>query len=739
MSALPFSDAIRQFHRAVSAEHSTTIASEQMNASTVTALKEEMTAILANSAQIARYHYLTNSPCPGSFVESLYPLQEFQLLLLAEGLRRFEKPNHKDRFSQLIEYLTATPTLFAQLLYLALVRPADGSGWGADDRARFVFGTLPAVYHFFLRQADRQNGLRLVAALLELHAFLHGCDFSCAHRFLNDIIFSFFLAMNPVRFFDIAVQPLMPWIMPRALGKKEFRYSKSGALLTRNAYLLQIVQLCEEAFTTMAGAVQLLPPASLELIRGIASVNSGEFPIIYGFIFDGLFLSYIQKYLVSDRPHIITDIVRVMRCYFPQKYFPSRLHAQVEPLMTDSGRASLTAFLSRLIEGDPIPPSPLTEVVQLTGCRTLMTSRDLCLIWQATQDFAEIADQETVGNLRRLLGNFGPPQIIEDDKYIPIATWNFVSTKTKVHLQDTRQFEEVLEALNLLDFSTVHFSTSEDFIDKLLGFASPFLHVTQRLRISFQPDLLLHHMDILNAFRSNRESVHSHGQILSSYLYHALARTADDRYQLNHIRSLYIAGIALPSLFERSPPDFGYRATDLPPDPRVIIRLRKSISAYLSSLGLSPSGFSAVSAAFYAEFVDRIGAAVLELDCSALEHLSGRFAAFCTANRDFAAGAGEAQLTLISDAALLLQRIGGGGSVCGSLRVIAAVLGRLKRSPDLGVALAIAMSGNIDLVAIGRFLEDILFPYAELICCVLPEDDLVLFPRFIRLVSSFSQ
>jgi hypothetical protein len=223
-----FASQIHSFHREFNKERCMIVPTVAVNTGTLTEIKNDCAELVTGMAQLCRFVYVSASP--PSDIE--LPLQEIRLMALGDGLRLFEKPGHKDRYSHLISLLSTDAGLFAEVVYLALVSRVLSE----DDLARFIFGTLPAVFNFFLCQPDRVCAFEFVRRVLDLHSYLHGFELSRGHALLPDLVFSFFVATNPVGFFEMALRPLLPQLLPRCLMRKDLRYEKCSTGFHRPSY-----------------------------------------------------------------------------------------------------------------------------------------------------------------------------------------------------------------------------------------------------------------------------------------------------------------------------------------------------------------------------------------------------------------------------------------------------------------------------------------------------------------------
>jgi hypothetical protein len=348
-----FASEIHSFHREFNKERCVIVPIMAVNTGTLAEIKNDCAGITYAMAQLCRFVYASASP-PADFE---VPLQDIRLMSLADGLRVFEKPGHKDRYCHLMSFLAGEAGLFAEIAYLTLVSRELSD----DDQARFIFVTLPSTFNFFLCQADRTCAFQFVRRVLDLHCYLHGFELSQAHVFLPELVFSFFVTTKPVRFFEMALRPLLPLLLPRCLMQKDQKYTKCGDGLHRFSLWQILADFISRLLDRMISSLPLLPPAALDLIQHVAKVGPDNPTVRYFFIFDFMFVGYIRRFSGCERPEIIGDVVQVLRCFYPQTDFPSKLYPTVGPIIERD--RSFMLFIDRLLRNRPIPDSELTTAL----------------------------------------------------------------------------------------------------------------------------------------------------------------------------------------------------------------------------------------------------------------------------------------------------------------------------------------------------------------------------------------
>jgi hypothetical protein len=734
-----FSEAIRSFHRDIGQKRGMNATLTGMNTSTLTTIRSDCQSVVICCARLARYHYLTNTQFPVSFEDSLIPLQEFKILGLGEGLRLFEKAGHKDRFCHLADLLMKDPQLFAEIVYLALVS-ADCSlevkpsnSLSGDDRVRFVFGTLPALYNFFLSQVDRVNGLALVQSIVRLHVYLHGCHFSESHRFVTDIVFSFFLATNPGHFFEVAVHRMMPGLLPRALGGRHLGYAKVSSTLAREPYVVELVEFCEGLLGRMREYIGLLPSAAIALIHAVAAIDQEEFPIMRAFVFENLFLAYIQRYIPLARADILRDVADILRCYYPQAYCQSRLYGVVQELLPKVETSSMDSFFNTLL-GQKDEESSLTGAFVYSGRMSMLTGRDFHLFYCIVQYFREYAGRENPVAFNTILAGLGAPQSDNDNRYLPLVAWNSSPGKGKLDLEDTRQLEEVLDALDSIEISGLEFDTPDELIEKLTRYTDPFIDVHQRLRLETQPDLLFDQSTSLTAFNANSGKLHQYGISLESDLYEIRARLEKEREQLARMQMRYIQDTVLPALMEQDP-ELAFRPDDLDGSESKITRLTVTLKARLTEFTLTLDAAASVQRVFHGRYVDQMGECLRKSTAGSARQYARVFSEHVKLNGNFLRRGPRASYDAFKAAALPFHEIDCDANLQTVLTLIVRAMRPLQRMNDRSLALTMAMSTNSSLIALRLFLVHTLVKQDFLMQSLLGQEAVGLIERFCRVIA----
>jgi hypothetical protein len=503
---------------------------------------------------------------------------------------------------------------------------------------------------------------------------------------------------------------------------KDTRHTKQGRGIVRIPYWQHLAQTADRLLRGMVAGAALLPSGSFALIKNLLPFGQ------YLFVFDDLFLDYIRRF-ITDRPEILRDLLSMLRCYYPQRDFPNPLYAMVSQYLTTKPTSPLDQFLTGLLAAD-VSPSQLDDAFQIAGKETAFTAHDLKMIWQIATDFLEYADRNKPAALATLVAQIAPPTSEDDEKYLIVPSWNCPGGKLKCDIQELRHLDDVVDAFDLVRLPALNFATSEELVDQLLRFSGQFLDINQRLSIETYPEIFhTNREEAVRAVQRNMESVRRFGAVLCGGLFWISDRRPKDDRRLESLAELHIERAVLPSLFEMFPADFAFGKADLL-SRTAVLRFFAAFDARLGALGLLPDAQRLVRRAFFLEFVDRVDIA-LQTPAN-LINFSKIFTQFCQDKRDVIARLPRERMNLVMASATNLQQIAAGWKMRHCLQLIIRTMAVLQVYDETITTLVIAMSGNLDLVSVNKFLKAFLLTQRDVAKAILGEGDLKLLGLFTR-------
>jgi hypothetical protein len=329
----------------------------------------------------------------------------------------------------------------------------------------------------------------------------------------------------------------------------------------------------------------------------------------------------------------------------------------------------------------------------------------------------------------------GPPQSVDDEKYLQVVAWNSGGGKPKRELHNTRQLDEVIDALNLLDISTLSFTGPGDLLESIVRYTTPFMDVNQRLRIEGQHDLFVHRDVSIHALAENGRAIRDFDRSLDGTLYHVRARIERDERHIARIRLSFVDRVWFP-LFIDAHPDVALRAEHLTVRPAVLARLREVLEGAIAQCETSPEAAAAVRRVFYTRFVNQMDA-FLRADGNAplLAHY-GRLVANFTNEHGYAMKHWpQARVEIVTAATQGLTRLGGEMNITTTLRFVARVMLEARALDDSAIAIAIARSANLTLRAVQVFLSAFLLQQPEIMEIVLDPGHVPPIQRFSKVLA----
>lgn len=607
-----FREQIQSFHDKFEDARNLTITTNSICKQTTIELQHEATNLLYSSALLAKYNYLTMRPLRSEFEEAVFPLKEFKVLSISVSLKMFTNPNHKDRYNCLIDFLRTNPKFFSQVIYFMMVPQSDSAEYGKfglseDEKKYFCYQTIPSIYNFFLSNDDKQYALELIESLLKLHYYIHGPNFSSDHRFLKDIVFSYFLFTNPSKFFDNVVQPLLSDLMV-SVDETKFKYSKETGGIFRTYYFRNLAQFVILMFQKMNESVPLLPTAARELIIRIAGINYGRYPIKYVFIIETMICGYLKDFIKTDSPELMKDICKVIRCCYPQEFLPCEFAWRLGPVINEDV-IDVDKFIRALNHWDTNIDDGLTYGLAATEKQSLFTSRDFMIIYNGVKNFIDACDKEVLkpleSSLLTVFQGITAPKFAHDSEFILMKAWKSTSIR-KVELKQTQSMDVFVDSMNLLDFMKIPFKSPSGLTHYLLKYCDSFLDIQKKVHIDTQQELLTNNKEQLIAAQENHEKLAEHSNRLFSSLFFICNKKEKIQNQLRTFHEINIQRNIIPNLLELFPFDILNITKEMNNLREIYINTYKDITKYLKELNILPELQESIVRDYFFEIFEQI-------------------------------------------------------------------------------------------------------------------------------------
>lgn len=590
MTDSSFHDEFEQFRQEFAKERSLIMAATNINNNALTDLKAGYNQLINSLCLLTRLHYMSHTTRDFTLDEMIYPVRGISLLSVSAALKLFAKPNHKDRYSYLMFYLRTNPDLFSQIVYFALLTPSntlihlnDVTFFSEDDSNFFVYHTFPSIYNYFITHDDHIQAILLIKNLFKVHISLHKTNFAKPHRFLSDMISSLFLASNPGRYFDAVLVNLLVEMKTEVADANLMLYyqeSGSGKHITRAKYWELCIKYADRIIQNMIKFAPLMPTPARLLISELCNIEAPNFPFKELFIFEPMICDYLENRYLSSDITLLHDVCSVIRSFYPQDIMPtSNDYVKQQKQMTTTIRIDnlIDALKMESSEEEPIS-------VAIRSCEetTLVTSRDLTLLSQSIELFVKYARKDKIKDLLTNITGLSRPTKCDDRDIIPLKTWTKQLPRTKSDMKPTRAFDDIIDALNMIDSKNVPYSNPEELGEAALKYCGNCLTWMQQLRIRETPNICSGMDNSLKVVKNNRMNLTQFSESLFSSLFSVTYEQKRHSTQINNLLKLLFSFRLIPMYFETFPYDFDFNCNDVTSSKATIDKVFAAIDAHIT-------------------------------------------------------------------------------------------------------------------------------------------------------------
>ncbi|OHT10326.1 hypothetical protein TRFO_20463 [Tritrichomonas foetus] len=677
------------FCRIFNGERSYIIPLINVNSKTAEELREEGKIFISHAARLNRINYITQSQRAFSIEELSLCFRDIKSLSIGQSLKLFERPNHKDRYSNMLQYLSERPTIFAQIAYFYLVQnDRYNSNYFKieDDHKFFCFSTFPSIFMFFTTKLAQDLALKFIESLFQLHFYLHSPSFSKQHNFLKDFLFSFFISTNPCQFFESSILPIIATSCS-FIEDRKFMYTKT---LCRSPYWIQVIHFVDKMIERMETSVSLLPEVSRLLISTLLKICEPYPNLKYELIIDSLFCQYILNYVESPEDLLLNDSVSVLRCLCG---LPNLLDDEISELVFKSN-IKIGPFIEKLELKREIDNS-LTTAMSMSDCTSLITSRDLTLIYSAVFLFSKYCDKNTDEGLTQLLTGISIPKNVNDHDFIQIKSIKSTSSLNQVKMLSTAPYDEIIDIFNSIDLSQINYSTPEELQKQIFMLCSIYLKSQTKQKIT--TDILTSTNQILANVTQNHQMLKSLSNDLSSALFVITNEKEKYQRQYSFQINILIRKFIIPTLIDHYPNDFLYDHKDIFSPCDSYNRLIDTVTKRINSLRITPENELRLKKSFFLDFIDQIDVAFSFQSKIKTEQTSLRLSEFLIMNSQCVTCLSPQKQKIISAAAVQFQFIKNVHKISFNLLMALKAASIISMLPDNAITIAIAMSGNVDI------------------------------------------
>ncbi|OHS97398.1 hypothetical protein TRFO_36374 [Tritrichomonas foetus] len=286
-----------------------------VNAS-VEKLKSDFITLFKKESIFCHFSYLMHSDGINLTEDSLgFPLKPVKMLSLAQSLKLFQRPNHRERFCHIIHHLHDNFDLFAKIIYYTFT--SNRIGFGRDDFSYFVYHTFPAIFYYFYDLNETNSAIYFLLKLLNLNQESYQEKIDANHTFILEFISSFFLASNSLLYFDFVLKKNLKEFLNDSM-KRNYTYSKNkDGKINRDRYWSLCIRFASKMMTRMIQGFELIP-IQIRLFFFIL-VKECKYAFNDSKVFFVIFECFICKYLeVLENNEAISDICSLIRCCYPK-------------------------------------------------------------------------------------------------------------------------------------------------------------------------------------------------------------------------------------------------------------------------------------------------------------------------------------------------------------------------------------------------------------------------------------
>jgi hypothetical protein len=403
--------------------------------------------------------------------------------------------------------------------------------------------------------ADQTAAIQFFDAIFQFHVQVHGRNFGQPHRFLSDLVFSFFLCANPGPYFEAAIVAMRPIVRDAPEWRLKYGMVDDNRLIRRE-YWMHCHEAAGELVNSMRSCADLLPVSVRILLTLLGALGLGDFAI------DGTFCRFLTHELLTEEAHDIRDVC----------------------IAIDSG-AIIDAFTI-----EPGAYDPLAISVYPVDAASLFSPRDLQVVFNAVSLFIKFCDATAAQDVEaKAFSGLTPPTHESEDEICLLNNWKREKSSERPVEKPPPDFGDLIDCLTTIDFRKLNYATPQDLASSALRYCSQSLNWYQRLLVG-------HTSEIADRLVPAVETSHLYRQDLkriSSRLFRTLFVVTSSRQQRTshslQLLQLLMRRRIVPLLYEMYPAEFDFTAASIFAAKKTLKRVFKAILTRIVSLELPPA------------------------------------------------------------------------------------------------------------------------------------------------------
>ncbi|OHT11605.1 hypothetical protein TRFO_18861 [Tritrichomonas foetus] len=680
-----FRDNFQAFCRLFNNDRSYIIPLISINSKTVDELVKTIKKLIETNTLINHICYILDTSKPITYNDMIIPLQKLQVLSVAPALRLFKKPNHKDRYIHMINFLLANPQIFAQIIYLNALQLKS------DDICYFSTMTFPSLYLYFMTHHDQKMSIELLNSISKLHIYLHSQKIDPKHQFITDLFYGYFISTHPGEYFQNSILPLIPKLLT-SIEKQELKYSDKT--LVRIIYWNHMIIFVKELVDRLTTRSPLFPNSAKLLLKMIKET----FPSYYKII--------IIKYLI---------------CRYINNYFPKVNNIYYDATMILNESVGLDTYLSsdmkdmvkesnidieRLIDKISNPHSlfnnKIDDAVEMSGRVTLITPRSLSILHKLLTDFQSIVEESNIPVLTNYLCGISEPKNPKDDlQYIQLRVSLNDSSLMNTKIQNTQPYDEIVEIINLIDLGNESYNSAEE-LQQIL-FTNCRISEVQKQLLSIEN--LKNYESALQKIFDNKRNLSSLNEKLASTLFITQNEIDISNSNLEYLTNFLINEHLFLSLTGFYPSTLAIIHNDIFSPKSIYVSLVHTTTKFVSSLNLNQENSYLLQKKIFLDFLDQIDLAFEFQKKVKTDKMPMILSEFCQMNTHLAVELSPQKQRNLSKAAIKFQYIKPNNRVSYNLQLLLDALKNLESFSDDAIMLTISISGNIHIFGFVYFMN----------------------------------
>lgn len=687
----------------------------KINNKAILEIREEGSKLIEEAVFLTRMNYLTQTQKNFNLEDYIFCLKDFSTLSTSDSLRLFKKPNHKDRFSLIISFLSKNTSILSQIVYFFLKDDNENNIISEDDKSFFCFSTIPAIFLYFITKESQEAALLFFENLFQFY-FTFDEKFTSTMlkpekkipKFLDDIVFGYFLATNPGYFFDNAIEPVLN-ITISFIQDIIYYYTKT---LCRTSYWKKVIHFVRIILERMTSMIYLLPISARKLITLLiqSTEKNNESELKYKLIVDNIICRYITTYIRSPNMILLSDAAIVLRTSCS---IPTYIGKEATQLVLNSNIKQLIDNLFNAVKTDKETTSDFSLALNLIGSFTFITPRDLGLLFRSITSYVELCEKpstptEVSANrpiIKKKFTGIDIPSSNSDQKYLQLRTSFTDQTVSNVKLAYTNPYDDLVDIINSIDTSHWEYSTPEELIDKLFKF-QPF-PIDTILKSTITPEILSDTEKVLTDIKNNKELLNSFLQKLSKSIFVLQNEREQFSMQCKIHRGIIMKKFVVPYIHDKNPFDFIFKLNDLFSPSTLYGKLIDNVDKRIQPLQLSTDNTFELKKIFILEFIDQIDIQFEFQTKVAKEKISKIYSDFCQGNSDTVMKLSPQISRILSNASMELQFVKNYQKISSNLTICLNAVRSLSVFDNkvAAIAMAISISGNPEIFGFLYFVN----------------------------------